>query len=321
MNDLNEVLILAVRNSSILWDKTDKRYHNRLLVDREWSRIADELGETKETVKGRWKNLRDTFNRELKKVHKSRSGEEASGPCRYKGTWCYFEDMDFLKRILTPRETEGNLPSCQEKNIFGDESLSKSLEGDESEDNRWIEQEESDKEDGELTYNEDVPESAIRPKRLSKRSRPTSLQKELENLEKSLPSSSSPKNPIKVSRKRKTGTSQYQHDSFEREMLKLEAEKLDILRNTDDDDDDINFFKSLLPHVRQLSSIDKLNFRIQVQHLLYQELRKREPSHITNIASRSTSYCSPPSSDYNGNDQSSDSRHPEQYDYVIHEFN
>lgn len=55
---------------------------------------------SEETVKGRWKNLRDTFNRELKKVHKSRSGEEASGPCRYKGTWCYFEDMDFLKRII-----------------------------------------------------------------------------------------------------------------------------------------------------------------------------------------------------------------------------
>lgn len=51
MNDLNEVLILAVRNSSILWDKTDKRYHNRLLVDREWSRIADELGETSEIDK------------------------------------------------------------------------------------------------------------------------------------------------------------------------------------------------------------------------------------------------------------------------------
>ncbi|XP_045474622.1 transcription factor Adf-1-like [Harmonia axyridis] len=308
MTDFNEVLIVAVRNSKILWDKTDKRYHNRLLVDREWRRIAKELGEPKEAVKGKWKNLLDTFNRELKKVHKSRSGEEANGPCRYKGTWCYFEEMYFLKRILTPRKTKGNLSSSQEKDINGDEFQSESQEDDESEANRCIEQEEYDKEEEELTHIEDVPKSAIRLK-LSKRRRPTSLQNELENLEKSLPSSTSPKNPIKVSRKRKAGTPQYQHDCFEREMLQLEAKELDILRNTKDDDEDINFFKSLLPHVRQLSSINKLNFRSQVQNLLCQELCKLEPSNRA-----SSSYCSPPSSDYNGIDQSSDPGHPEQYD-------
>ncbi|CAH1382746.1 unnamed protein product, partial [Tenebrio molitor] len=68
-----ELLIVAVRKTNLLWDMTDRRYHNRLFVDREWTRIAKELGETKETVKGKWKNLRDTFKKELKKVRKYRS--------------------------------------------------------------------------------------------------------------------------------------------------------------------------------------------------------------------------------------------------------
>jgi hypothetical protein len=43
-----------------------------------------------ETVKGKWKNLRDTFKKELKKVRKYRSGDEAEA-FRYTGSWCHFE--------------------------------------------------------------------------------------------------------------------------------------------------------------------------------------------------------------------------------------
>jgi hypothetical protein len=46
-----ELLIVAVRKTNLLWDMTDRRYHNRLFVDREWTRIAKELGETSKLKK------------------------------------------------------------------------------------------------------------------------------------------------------------------------------------------------------------------------------------------------------------------------------
>jgi hypothetical protein len=46
-----ELLIVAVRKTNLLWDMTDRRYHNRLFVDTEWTRIAKELGETSKLKK------------------------------------------------------------------------------------------------------------------------------------------------------------------------------------------------------------------------------------------------------------------------------
>lgn len=41
-----ELLISQVKNCRLLWDMKHKNYHNRLLVDREWNRIAADLQET-----------------------------------------------------------------------------------------------------------------------------------------------------------------------------------------------------------------------------------------------------------------------------------
>lgn len=38
----------------------------------------------------------------------------------------------------------------------------------------------------------------------------------------------------------------------------------------DEDDEDLNFFKSLLPHVRRMSSLQKLEYRMQVLKLTKQ---------------------------------------------------
>jgi hypothetical protein len=43
---LAELLISEVKSKRILWDMKLKRYHNRLLVDREWSKVAENVGET-----------------------------------------------------------------------------------------------------------------------------------------------------------------------------------------------------------------------------------------------------------------------------------
>lgn len=41
-----ELLISSVKNSRALLDMKHKNYHNRHIVDREWTRIAEDLQET-----------------------------------------------------------------------------------------------------------------------------------------------------------------------------------------------------------------------------------------------------------------------------------
>jgi hypothetical protein len=43
---LAELVISEVKCKRILWDMKHKSYHNRMLVDREWSKIAETVGET-----------------------------------------------------------------------------------------------------------------------------------------------------------------------------------------------------------------------------------------------------------------------------------
>jgi hypothetical protein len=42
---LAELVISEVKSKRILCDKKHKSYHNRLLVDRDWSKIAENVGE------------------------------------------------------------------------------------------------------------------------------------------------------------------------------------------------------------------------------------------------------------------------------------
>jgi hypothetical protein len=101
------------------------------------------------------------------------------------------------------------------------------------------EEAENDMEQEEIAQqNEEIGPSAGRGK--SKMSR---LQKELQHLEESLPAANSPTKPIAVavSRKRKLNKISLQEVNFEREMLLLETKKLELLKNTNDDDEDINF--------------------------------------------------------------------------------
>ncbi|KAF6215850.1 hypothetical protein GE061_000185 [Apolygus lucorum] len=64
-----------------------------------------------EEVKAKWKNLRDNFNKELKKIPTQRSGDggEQENYFEYPGKWQHFTQLLFLKDVLIPRVTEGNL--------------------------------------------------------------------------------------------------------------------------------------------------------------------------------------------------------------------
>ncbi|XP_033329196.1 uncharacterized protein LOC117221943 [Megalopta genalis] len=103
----NEKLILTVFSHHNLWDTSSKNYHNRDISRQTWKKISKEMGLNVEAVKTRWRGLRDTFRRELKKIPKRRSSDEGGTPVR--SSWPHFSSMLFLKDQFTPRKFSDNI--------------------------------------------------------------------------------------------------------------------------------------------------------------------------------------------------------------------
>lgn len=57
-------------------------------------------------LKKKWKNLKDTYSKELKKIPKPRSGDSLSN---YEPDWKYFTLLGFLKDEYMPLAAESNL--------------------------------------------------------------------------------------------------------------------------------------------------------------------------------------------------------------------
>ncbi|XP_058839520.1 uncharacterized protein LOC131694999 [Topomyia yanbarensis] len=105
----SESIISEVFSHNILWDKTLKEYHNRVLVEKEWNTISKRLDVPKDLLKKRWKNLRDQFGKELKKIPQSKSGDPGPASLDNYSTWPYFKSMWFLQKQMKPRTCSGNL--------------------------------------------------------------------------------------------------------------------------------------------------------------------------------------------------------------------
>jgi hypothetical protein len=91
------------------------------------------------------------------------------------------------------------------------------------------------------------------------------LQRELQQLPNSFPDANGPIDAIKIasaSSKKRKFQSTTSYVNFEKELLDIESKKLSLLQGqSEGDDEDTNFFKSLIPHVKQLPPINKLYFR------------------------------------------------------------
>ncbi|PNF31667.1 hypothetical protein B7P43_G15686 [Cryptotermes secundus] len=239
---LAELIIREVKRRRILWDIKHNTYHNRKLVDRAWSEIAENVGETKETVKTKWKNLRDTFRKELKKAPRSCSGDGEEHAPRYLGSWPHYGAMLFLRESFQSFQLNASsdqpLPSSQ---------LSTSV----------------------------LHETCEKTRGTEVRMLQSNNQMELEQLENSFPGTTEPAHANRISSAASKTRNTMSSINFDEDLLETESKTLSLLRGqSDEDDEDMHFFKSLLPHVKQLPSISKLYFRSQVQNVLAHELSK-----------------------------------------------
>ena len=202
-------------------------------------------------MKGKWKNLRDKFRKKLKKIPKSRSGDDGDNANRYPGSWCHFKAMLFLQSTFTPRSTQGNiaeLHSFETAESHPAENRSEETQSPSIEEN-----------DSQHTSPDHVSQSQLG---------------DLQNQFATLPDVDGPIDPIEVPRKKRKNC-KTSESNFEQKLLHLEEQKLKALATTDDNDnDDLIFFKSLLPHTKLLPLVNRLRFRSKVQNLLAEELSK-----------------------------------------------
>jgi len=178
---------------------------------------------TENILKKKWKYLRDQFSVELGKIPPSRSGDsgaqEASG-----SKWQFFSQLLFLRDIVKPRSSSGNL--SQDTSFLTDSAV--------------LESTTTGTEDA-TQQNEATGTPVL------------SLLTDIHN-----------ENRPRNKRPRK--------DDF----LEIEREKLRYLqekatsRKEREEDDDLCFFKSLLPSVKRIPDSMKLHFRSQINSVVQQ---------------------------------------------------
>ncbi|KAJ9573573.1 hypothetical protein L9F63_009058, partial [Diploptera punctata] len=263
---MGDRLIQEVKRRPILWDPKNKHHANRIIVDFEWLQVAEAVNETRETVKTKWKNIKDSFRKELKKAELAKLQDD--GNKNWRPHWIHFESMQFLRHIMKPKCLQDidntNLEETSPLKMAKDE-IKQELEiyNSDSESYQFnvnCNQTGTCSESENAAVNVDLPNKEV-----------LYNQNNLEGSENSwsaVEMSVNELDPItRMSRKRKLQSTSVYID-YMRELLHLKTKKVDLLkeRSKEEFDDDMNFFKSLLPHVKQLPAINKLIFRSQVQN-------------------------------------------------------
>ncbi|KAL1493833.1 hypothetical protein ABEB36_009519 [Hypothenemus hampei] len=231
-----EILISEVQTRNLLWNKRNPRYKDRLTVDKEWDNVSERTGMTsiEEEAKRKWRNLRDQFIKELKKIPKAKSGCSQDCSATYSRKWQYFTNLLFLKDSVTPRNTEGNiLPIDTSENT-------QSFEISEEEDLENISERVSDS-----ISSIDVSQENLNKTQTS-RSKPIL--------------SSWPKKKIKRN----------ENLEVEQKLLEIENKKLSLLQTPEDEN--LLFLRSLHPYMKRLYPFQQLRNRSKFQEILLQEL-------------------------------------------------
>ncbi|CAH1993334.1 unnamed protein product [Acanthoscelides obtectus] len=76
-----------------------------------WQEIAASCGITIEIAKTKWKNLRDNFRAEVRKINKGKSGDAGGSQADHGSNWVWFKNLLFLKDQMVSRKMSSSLQS------------------------------------------------------------------------------------------------------------------------------------------------------------------------------------------------------------------
>ncbi|XP_059050813.1 uncharacterized protein LOC131845736 [Achroia grisella] len=230
---LVEDLIDEVEKRPMLWNKYHDDHPNRTAVDREWSLVAKVLHTEKYKVKSKWRNLRDQFLREAKKLDIPSSGTNGKPLISfYGGKWMYFERLLFMKVIIDDHVRKKIYTNTEDTTLDGPEQIK--LEEISVSDNSLSPEYYNDYIDTyPHIYGTQREEVKIDPANqaelaVSSRGKIVAKKRRLSNVE------------------------------DDREEVNL--------------DDDMHFVKSLVPFMKKLNPVRKLIIRSEIQNLLLREL-------------------------------------------------
>ncbi|XP_055913651.1 uncharacterized protein LOC129947208 [Eupeodes corollae] len=101
-----ELLISCVQSRTDLWQDRNANFKNKNITDKLWKEVGEICGLSGVDAKNKWKNVKDTYRKNLQKIPRPLSGSEATS---IKIKWPFFESMAFIKDTIVPDPTEGNL--------------------------------------------------------------------------------------------------------------------------------------------------------------------------------------------------------------------
>ncbi|CAH1985488.1 unnamed protein product [Acanthoscelides obtectus] len=87
-HEQKELLISEVHTRRPLWQDSHPLYKNKNAVDKLWQEVAKACNCNVTDAKNRWKNLKDHFRKEVKKIPIPRSGASV------RPKWQYFEQIE-----------------------------------------------------------------------------------------------------------------------------------------------------------------------------------------------------------------------------------
>lgn len=195
-------------------------------------------------VKGKWRNLRDNFRRELSKLQTSRSGD--AGGNSKKPKWAYFENMLFLRETLTARPSSGNIT------ISEDDGEANDNPDKDCDDN--IQNESHDTDEG-SEKNEGINENDT---------------------------FRTPASEILINKHRKSlNKNKTKKENIHEQLLRIEQKKLETFTSlsANSGDSDYHFLMSLLPIMKQLPPLKNMQMRLNIQQLFVNEQMSMQPGY------------------------------------------
>nr|XP_034837878.1 uncharacterized protein LOC117994107 [Maniola hyperantus] len=210
-----EEFISAVQARTPIWQSKHRHHMNRNILNKLWKEIAELFPEMEEkALRKKWKNIRDQFMKEFKKIPVSRSGD--AGTDQNTSMWPYFQMMQFIKDDVTPELNEGNLDETADGNCS------------------------------------DNNERSPTPQSIAGSSTSTQY----------------------TSTKRKCA------QDVRQEFMELEKKKLELLQiklsqsseRQEQDCEDLLFFKSLLPYMKEFTPMQKLRTRNKITEVVMNEI-------------------------------------------------
>ncbi|XP_022161884.1 uncharacterized protein LOC111027775 [Myzus persicae] len=113
MPDQEEKLIEEVRNNSELYDLSKPSHKDIILKDDIWKNISLKVGRSVDDCKRRWKNIKDTYNRNKRKLG---TGSAASS----KKKWILADRVSFLNSVDNERNSTSNIDTPLDDDVSVD---------------------------------------------------------------------------------------------------------------------------------------------------------------------------------------------------------